>query len=93
MIKILFALILLMPFTANAQLNVDITSGRVQAMPIAVTNFYAPDDIGNKMAGVIRNNLQFSGLFKPLAENAFIQPPISLASEGPRFAEWKPLNA
>lgn len=93
MIRILVALFLLVPLTANAQLNVDITSGRVQAMPIAVTNFYAPDDIGNKMADVIRSNLEFSGLFKPLAENAFIQPPISLASEGPRFAEWKPLGA
>ena len=93
MLKLLIALILLFPLTANAQLNVDITSGRVQAMPIAVTNFYAPDDIGNKMAKVIRNNLQFSGLFKPLNENAFIQPPISLATEGPRFGEWKSLGA
>ncbi len=91
--RILVLILFLFPLTAQAQLKVDITSGRVQAMPIAVTNFYAPNDIGNQMASVIRTNLEFSGLFKPLDENAFIQPPISLASDGPRFTEWKPLGA
>jgi TolB protein len=72
---------------------VDITQGRVEAMPIAVTNFYATDTIGNQMADVIRTNLEFSGLFRPLDTNAFVQSPISLANDGPRFNEWKPLNA
>ena len=93
MIRFLLALFMLIPLSAKAELQVDITQGRVQAMPIAVTNFYAPDDIGNQMAEVIRNNLKGSGLFDPLSSNAFIQPPISLANDGPRFAEWKPLNA
>jgi len=93
MIKILFALLMFIPFTAHAELKVDITQGRVQAMPIAITNFYSDTDIGNKMAGVIRQNLQSSGLFKPLDENAFIQPPVSLANEGPNFASWKPLGS
>ncbi len=93
MIRLFLALFLLIPITAQAQLKVDITSGRVSAMPIAVTNFFAADNIGNQMAGIIRNNLEYSGLFKPLAENVFIQTPISLANEGPRFGEWKPLGA
>lgn len=93
MVRLLLALFILFPLTARAALQVDITQGRVQAMPIAITNFYATDDIGKKMAGVIRDNLKHSGLFKPLAEKAFIQPPVSIATEGPRFAEWKPLNA
>jgi TolB protein len=92
--RVLFlTLLLLLPFGARAELQVDITQGRVQAMPIAITNFYASDDIGNKMASVIRDNLEHSGLFRPLDEKAFIQPPISLANDGPRFSEWKPLNA
>jgi len=93
MIRILLALLILFPAAAQAQLKVDITQGRVTAMPIAVPSFYSQDNIGNQMADVIRNNLGFSGLFKPLDKNAYIQPPMSLASEGPRFAEWKPLGA
>ncbi len=93
MVRLLLALFILFPLTTQAALQVDITQGRVQAMPIAITNFYATDDIGSKMAGVIRDNLKHSGLFKPLAEKAFIQPPVSIANEGPRFTEWKPLNA
>jgi TolB protein len=87
------AILTFLPLTANAQLKVDITQGRVEAMPIAVTNFYATDTIGNQMADVIRTNLEFSGLFRPLDTNAFVQSPISLANDGPRFNEWKPLNA
>lgn len=93
MIRILFALILLMPLAAQAQLQVNITQGRVEPMPIAVTNFDAQSDIGVRMAEVVRNNLKSSGMFRPLAENAFIQTPVSLVSDGPRFNEWKPLGA
>ena len=94
MIKyLLTAFLILLPVTAQAQMKVNITQGRVEPMPIAITNFYSQNDIGNKMSGVIRNNLQSSGLFKPLAENAFIQTPVSLSNEGPRFNEWKPLGA
>jgi len=93
MIRIFAFLLFLIPLTANAQLQVDITSGRVEAMPIAIPNFYAQGDIGNQMASVIRTNLEFSGLFRPLDEGAYIQPPVSLASEGPRWTEWRPLGA
>lgn len=82
------------PFSsASAALQIDITQGRVQAMPIAITNFFASDNtIGNDMSAVIRNNLKSSGLFKPLAEKAFIQPPSSIASTGVRFEDWAPLG-
>ena len=93
MIRILLALILLFPLVAQAELKVNITSGRVEPMPIAVTNFHADGQIGQQMASVIRQNLESSGLFRPLAENAFIQTPISIATEGPRFNEWKPLGS
>ena len=92
-IRFLFALILLVPMSAHAQLQVNITQGRVEPMPIAVTNFYSQGDIGNKMSEVVRNNLKSSGMFRPLAENAFIQSPVSLVNDGPRFNEWKPLGA
>jgi TolB protein len=93
MIKFILALILLFPISAHAELKVNITSGRVEPMPIAVTNFYAEGQIGQQMASVIRQNLEGSGLFRPLAENAFIQTPISIANDGPRFNEWRPLGS
>jgi TolB protein len=82
----------LMPLTAQAQLQVNITQGRVEPMPIAVTDFNASDNTGVQMATVIRNNLQSSGLFRPTLPNAFIQSPQSIAMQGPRFAEWQPLG-
>lgn len=88
-----FLLVFFMALPARAQLNVDITQGRVEPMPIAITDFYAEGSIGKDMSAVIRNNLESSGLFRPLDERAFIQQPASIAAEGPRFAEWKPLNS
>lgn len=87
-----FLFVLFLSFPARAELEIDITQGRVEPMPIAITNFYGEGTIGNEISEVIRNNLENSGLFRPLDENAFIQPPSSIATEGPRFAEWKPLN-
>lgn len=89
---LLFCLLFL-PLTAKAELRVDITQGRVEPMPIAVTNFFSQAEVGNKISDVIRNNLRSSGLFRPLSPQAFIQPPISLANDGPRFSEWRPLGA
>lgn len=93
---LLIVLFAIVPSGARASIQVDITSGRVQAMPLAITNFHTEDNIddmvGNRMATVIRDNLQNSGLFRPLAENAFIQTSQSLANNGPQFNDWKPLG-
>jgi len=95
MLKIIPTLILFFAFMApaHAELKVDITQGRVQPMPIAVTPFYSNDPIGAQMGGVIRQNLTDSGLFAPLDANAFIQTPSSIATDGVRYADWKPLGA
>ena len=65
MIRIIFALM-----TAHAEFKVDITSGRVEPMPIAVTGFFSDNPVGDQMSDVIRNNLKFSGLFRPLEKDA-----------------------
>jgi len=90
---ILIALFAFLPFTAHAKLKVDITQGRVEAMPIAVTNFNATDPIGAQISEVIRNNLEFSGLFDPMPTRAFPQTPLSISTDGPHFSAWKPLSA
>jgi len=81
---------------AAAQLNVDITKGNIQPMPIAIPAFIgvggAPDELSMNVANVITANLQRSGLFRPIDPAAFIE--ASASPEGtPNFANWRPLNA
>ncbi|HLW28486.1 MAG TPA: Tol-Pal system beta propeller repeat protein TolB [Kiloniellales bacterium] len=82
--------------SARAQLTVDITRGFVEPLPIAISNFHALDgeagSAGRDIAGVITANLRSSGLFEPVDPRAFIQEPASLHA-GPRFADWRLLNA
>lgn len=78
-----------------AQLNV--TSGTVQAMPIALPDFVgAPgtqdSEIGRNITGVITNNLRRSGLFAPIDQQAYIEK-IANIDAVPRFQDWKTLNA
>jgi len=84
------------PRPAKAALDIDITRGYVEPLPIAVTDFYGENgqtrNVGADIAKVIAANLQRSGLFKPIEKGAFIQDPASLQA-GPRFADWRLINA
>jgi TolB protein len=77
--------------TAHAELRIDITSGTVQPLPIAVTDLYG-SEVGAEISGVIANDLESSGLFAPIDEGAFIQTPQSLQAV-PRFGDWRVINA
>ena len=82
---------------AKAQLEVDITSGKVEALPIAVSKFHPENpayaNFARDMPAIIARNLQNSGLFNPLSPQSFIQSPESIAAENPRFGEWRAINA
>lgn len=92
-----FALLLISVPHAKAQLTVDITQGKLEALPIAVSKFSAVDPSVSKYAvdipAIIARNLQNSGLFEPLNPNSFIQSPESIANDDPRFGEWRAINA
>ena len=81
---------------ARAELVIDITRGFVEPLPVAVTDFLgeSPDEkkVGADMAGVIADNLERSGLFRPIDKGAFIQDPNTLRA-GPRFGDWRLINA
>jgi TolB protein len=81
---------------AHAQLRVDITEGHLNPMPIAVTDFIgnnaAAQQVGRDVAGVIRANLDRSGLFRPVEPSAFIER-ITAMEVPPRFADWRVINA
>ena len=77
-----------------AQVQIDITRGRVEPMPIAVAAFPGNETeinrIGSDVSAVISNDLERSGLFRPLDKDAFIQSLPSLDVQ-PRFADWRAL--
>ena len=77
-------------------LEVTLTQGTIKPTPIAVTNFYSKDDkevkIGKNISMVISDNLERSGLFKPIEKKAFIQDEESLSNQ-PRFEDWKIIKA
>lgn len=79
---------------AGAQVRIDITEGQIQAIPIAIAPF-----IGNgrgtlaaDIADIVHDDLEGSGLFKPIDQQAQIERIASLDAF-PRFENWRPLNA
>jgi TolB protein len=96
--KILFALaIYLIPFTAHAELRVDVNRGVTEPLPVAITTFYASGPDGQVLASqipdVISSDLAGSGLFRPVNPAAFVQDVASINQSGPRFAEWRATGA
>ena len=82
---------------AKAELELNITKGSVQALPVAITSFHSLNDdtvvYGQRVALVVSENLERTGLFAPLSHRAFIQNSASIHTDGPRFAEWRAINA
>lgn len=94
--KILCILILLTTITAEAALKIDV-SGAVSeptpiALPVLTGNTSAAADIGAKMTEVIAADLERSGLFRVIDEDAYIQT-MDSADTHPHFADWQAINA
>jgi len=87
--------------SAHAVIEIDITRGNVQPMPIALANLDGSADvltasgsvadIGANIIQVITANLERSGLFAPIDQRAFINS--GAASAGPQFANWRAIGA
>ena len=81
---------------ARALIEIDITKGRVEPMPIALPDFVgdSPEEkkFGDDIAAVITNNLRRSGLFKPLPPASYIEK-LSGFDKAPRFGDWRIINA
>jgi TolB protein len=93
---LLLALTVLTSLPANAELRIDITQGKVEPLPIAVSSFVGakPDELryGQEISNVIADDLERSGLFRPIDQGAFIQTKIALHTL-PRFGDWRVINA
>jgi len=82
--------------SAQAALEVDITRGQVEPMPIALPNFLgdSPEEqqYGLDIVTVIGSNLERSGLFRPLPQASYIEK-ISDFDQQPRFEDWRAIAA
>ena len=86
--KILSIFLILIPINAKALIEVDITRGNLNPLPIAVSPLSIDSNsnealqktlkkknIGSEISKVVENNLKTSGLFNPLSKDAFLQKP------------------
>ncbi len=102
----LFAVLLfIIPNFSYALIEVDITRGNLNPLPIAVSplsvetnsikefkKILKKDNIGLEISKVVENNLKSSGLFNPLEKDAFLQKP-DIAHLKPRFEDWSLIKA
>jgi TolB protein len=88
----LAALMAAMATPARALVEIDITDGNVQPLPIAITDMISGDGLGAQVSEVIAANLKRSGLFTPIDKAAFIEQ-ISNPDAAPQFQSWTVLNA
>jgi TolB protein len=80
---------------AAALIEIDITRGTIQPLPISVPAFDAAGgeaQLGADIASVISANLARSGLFQPLESNSLQQSAID-PNQTPNFSGWRVINA
>src|SRR5690606_807622 len=84
------------PAQPGRELRIDITRGRVEPLPIAISNFIGqqPNEqqVGREIAQVVSADLDRSGLFLPIDQRAFIEDPARMGAV-PRFGDWRIINA
>ncbi len=80
---------------ASALIEIDVTQGRVEPMPIALPDFTGQGGdsaVARNITSVITADLKRSGLFKPLDPASFIEK-ITDPNRPPRFSDWRVINA
>jgi len=90
---------------AIALVEIDITRGNLDPLPIAVSPLYVTPgsldikqgdkiikNVGEEISKVIELNFRRSGLFNPLKKDSFVQKP-DIAHVKPRFEDWRLIKA
>jgi TolB protein len=82
------------PPAAHAQLVIDINKANLQPLPIAIPALNAPasNTVGGDISHVVSDDLQRSGLFRPLDPNSFLERNLDVNVQ-PRFSDWKTIGA
>ncbi len=93
--KILFVICAFFTFNTFAKIDVDIVGGKLDPIPIAIQPFEAEASlakIANDLYTVIGNDLTYSGMFKIIDPEAFINRTDKVGAL-PTFNDWKIINA
>ena len=103
--KIIISLFLNFLFFSHtsALIEVDITRGNLDPLPIAVSPLHVDiksenfkdlkiKNLGDEIAEIIEKNFKSTGLFNPLKKEAFVQKP-DIAHLKPRFEDWRLIKA
>ena len=104
-IFLLLLIITVIPLKSYSLIEVDITRGNLNPLPIAVSplsidenskksfeKILKKENIGSEISIIVENNLRTSGLFNPLNKDAFLQAP-EIANLKPRFEDWNLIKA
>ena len=104
-IFIIITFFIFFSFNSYALIEVDITRGNLNPLPVAVSPLFIDStsknkiskelgnlNIGIEISAIIENNLKKTGLFNPLNQDAFIQKP-DIAHLKPRFEDWQLIKA
>ena len=84
-------------------IEVDITRGNLDPLPIAVSPLHVDPnsktssnikvkELGEKISEIVEKNFKSTGLFNPLKKDAFVQKP-DIAHLKPRFEDWRLIKA
>ena len=88
---------------AYSLIEVDITRGNLDPLPIAVSPLHVDvqsdnyqdikvKGLGESISSVVEKNFRSTGLFNPLNKDAFVQKP-DIAHLKPRFEDWSLITA
>jgi TolB protein len=81
---------------ANAVVELNITQGKIQPLPIAIPDFTGDGSIdpqeARAISDVVAADLSSSGLFNPIDQAAFIEKQTNFDGV-PRFDDWRVVNA
>ena len=88
---------------AYSLIEVDITRGNLDPLPIAVSPLHVDSqsdnyqdvktkELGELISSVVEKNFRSTGLFNPLNKDAFVQKP-DIAHLKPRFEDWSLITA
>ena len=100
---LIFLLNLFLLNKSYALIEVDITRGNLDPLPIAVSPLHVDiksenskdmkiKELGNNISEIIEKNFRSTGLFNPLKKEAFVQKP-DIAHLKPRFEDWRLIKA
>ena len=104
--KKIFLIVLINFLLLNASyalIEVDITRGNLDPLPIAVSPLHVDiksenyenikiKELGDNISKIIESNFRGTGLFNPLKKEAFVQKP-DIAHLKPRFEDWRLIKA